>query len=235
MTKIVVFDLDETLGYFVEFSVLWFALEKITMAILRRKPRQIDFNRFLDLYPEFLRPGIWEILAFLREKKRAGICNKVVIYTNNIGPRSWTHMIKSYFEMKLDYPLFDHAICAYVPGEKGGRTTHEKTLEDLRACTKIPAGSEVCFLDDLHHPKMMGSKSKYLHLKPYVFSLPPEVIAGRAMVAPFFQMYPGARELVLRIVKENHGPRKKKKEDKDHQEDIVIGRKIKEHLEDFLK
>jgi hypothetical protein len=237
MAKIVVFDLDETLGCFVEFSILWYALEQVIVGIKGRKPGQLDFNKFLDLYPEFIRPGLWDILEMLCEKKKVGLCQKVVIYTNNMGPRSWTLMIKSYLEMKLDYPLFDQAICAYMVNNQRvekGRTTHEKTLADLRACTNIPHDAEVCFLDDLHHPKMMGPKSKYLHLKPYVFSLPPEEIVGRAMVAPFFKTYPELREIMLQIVRQNHNSgRAKKKTEKDLAEDILIGRKIKEHIEDF--
>ena len=59
--KVVVFDLDETLGYFSQFGQLWNELIP---------NKDIDFNELFDLYPEFLRPNIWEILQFLNEKKK---------------------------------------------------------------------------------------------------------------------------------------------------------------------
>ena len=59
--KVVVFDLDETLGYFSQFGQLWNELIP---------NKDIDFNELFDLYPEFLRPNILEILQFLNEKKK---------------------------------------------------------------------------------------------------------------------------------------------------------------------
>ena len=56
--KIVVFDLDETLGYFVELSIFILALEEI----LNKKISSEEFFNLLDLFPEFLRPKILTIL-----------------------------------------------------------------------------------------------------------------------------------------------------------------------------
>ena len=69
--KIVVFDLDETLGYFVEFGIFW---DTLSTYILKNnkdnkdEPTQEDFNAILDLYPEFLRPNIINILNYLKNK-----------------------------------------------------------------------------------------------------------------------------------------------------------------------
>ena len=103
--KIVVFDLDETLGYFSEFGMFWDALKKYI------KDNKIDFNinqdffnKTLDLYPEFLRPNIINILTYLKEKKKEKHCYKIMIYTNNQGPYEWSVQIKSYFEDKVSTP-----------------------------------------------------------------------------------------------------------------------------------
>ena len=96
--KIVVFDLDETLGYFVEFGMFWTALE----TFYGRKLSQFEFNKTLDLYPEFSRPNILDILRFLKRKKQCKSCSHVMIYTNNQGPKEWAHSIKSYFESKMN-------------------------------------------------------------------------------------------------------------------------------------
>jgi hypothetical protein len=59
-TKVVVFDLDETLGYFLELGVFWEVL------LLYANPTSLltqeVFNSVLDLYPEFIRPNILAIL-----------------------------------------------------------------------------------------------------------------------------------------------------------------------------
>ena len=65
ISKIVVFDLDETLGYFMELGMFW---DSLTNYIKNNKLQiPIDqklFNKILDLYPEFLRPNIIGILKF---------------------------------------------------------------------------------------------------------------------------------------------------------------------------
>ena len=66
-SRVLVFDLDETLGSFTDLEVLWSALQKYT-----NNNNPIEFNRLFDLYPEFLRYGINSILKYLLEKKTNG-------------------------------------------------------------------------------------------------------------------------------------------------------------------
>ena len=56
--KIVVFDLDETLGYFTEFGIFWDCLIYYSKFKNKSSLSQSDFDNILDLYPEFLRPNI---------------------------------------------------------------------------------------------------------------------------------------------------------------------------------
>ena len=65
--KIVVFDLDETLGYFVEYGIFWDCLNKYFLKE-NYELTQNDFNEILDLFPEFLRPNIINILNYLKNK-----------------------------------------------------------------------------------------------------------------------------------------------------------------------
>ena len=66
--KIVVFDLDETLGYFVEFGIFWDLLYSFMKENSSNKEEptmsQDQFNKILDLYPEFIRPDILSILGY---------------------------------------------------------------------------------------------------------------------------------------------------------------------------
>ena len=83
--KIVVFDLDETLGNFVELGMFCDALS----AYNQQEIRDEEFYELLDIFPEFLRPNIISILKYLLKKRETGECSKIMIYTNNQGPRSW--------------------------------------------------------------------------------------------------------------------------------------------------
>ena len=182
-SKIVVFDLDETLGYFVEFGMFWDALQNfIKQQKILLTVDQILFNKVLDLYPEFLRPNIINILNYLKQKKKTKSCNKLMIYTNNQGPEEWTKQIQLYFETKLKYNLFDQIIKAFkIKGKQIElcRTSHTKKHDDLIRCTKIPETTEICFLDDVYHDGMVNDKVYYINLKPYIHDLPFELMIER--------------------------------------------------------
>lgn len=171
--KIVVFDLDETLGYFTQLGILWDSLKEYSLQndeILT----QYNFNSILDNCQEFLRPDIIEILSYLKKKKKSKSCNKIMIYTNNTGNRDWCEKIINYFHFKLNYKLFDQIIAAFkINGNiiELCRTTNEKTHNDLLKCTKIPYNSEICFLDDKYHSKMNTKQIYYIQLKPYYYEI----------------------------------------------------------------
>ena len=99
--KIVVFDLDETLGYFTEYGIFWDSLENYLKIKNRNALTQTEFDDILDLFPEFLRPNIINILSYLKKKKESKCCHKMMIYTNNQGPKEWATHIMSYFENKI--------------------------------------------------------------------------------------------------------------------------------------
>jgi hypothetical protein len=173
--KIVVFDMDETLGYFVELGMLWDAL----IGYIKNKNININidqklFNKILDLYPEFLRPNIIGILNYLKKKKETNNCHKLMIYTNNQGPEEWAQYIIKYFEEKINYKLFDQIIAAFkVQGKHVElcRTTHMKTHKDLLKCTSIPEETKICFLDDVFYPGMSNDNIYYINIKPYIYNL----------------------------------------------------------------
>ena len=175
ISKIVVFDLDETLGYFMELGMFW---DSITNYIKNNKLQvHIDeklFNKTLDLYPEFLRPNILGILNYLKKQKEINHCDKLMIYTNNQGPKEWAKYITNYFESKLDFKIFDQIIGAFkVQGKQVElcRTSHMKTHNDLIKCTKIPQDTYICFLDDVFYPGMSHDNIYYINIKPYIFDL----------------------------------------------------------------
>jgi hypothetical protein len=174
-SKIVVFDLDETLGYFMELGMFWDALKAyIKHKQIKQSTDQKLFNMILDLYPEFLRPNIIIILNYLKKKKEKNHCDKLMIYTNNQGPIEWANFIMKYFEEKINYKIFDQIIAAFkVQGKRVElcRTTHMKTHSDLIKCTKLPEETQICFLDDVFYPDMSNEKIYYINVKPYTHDL----------------------------------------------------------------
>jgi hypothetical protein len=180
-SKIIVFDLDETLGYFTQLGIFWDAI-KIYNNNLNLIINQSLFNKIFDLYPEFMRPNIINILKYLKTQKETSNCKKLLIYTNNQGPKEWAYYIKNYFEEKINYNLFDQLIGAFkVNGQKVEicRTTNSKNLKDLIKCTKINEDSKICFIDDSYYPDMINENIYYINLKPYIYNLPFDLLVNR--------------------------------------------------------
>ena len=168
---VIAWDLDETLGCFVELGMLWDALNKFSS----RKLTDNDFFKLLDAYPLFLRPDIIKVLKLLKKQKKTNKRLMVVVFTNNQGPESWAQLIVKYFNHKLKYKLFDTVIPAYkVEGKQVAkcRTSHEKKYSDLLDCLTLPKGTPVCFIDDQEHNQMMKDDVDYILLKPYDYSMP---------------------------------------------------------------
>lgn len=166
---VMVFDLDETLGHFSQLYVFWSLLINYI-----NNSNEVIFFKLLDSFPKFLRPNILNILKNIRQKKEKNICNYVMIYTNNNGPKSWAIMIQNYFHYKLKYQLFDKIIGAFkVHGQivEVCRTSHGKSMKDLINCTKLPSHSQICFIDDQNHSEMHNENVLYINLKPYTYNI----------------------------------------------------------------
>jgi len=173
--KVIVFDLDETLGSFIDLEILW------NSRLFEQS--QSNFNVLLDLYPEFLRSGILNILDFLHYKKTTGHCYKIYIYTNNHSFSDWTHKIVRYLEHKRRaIGLFDQIICAFKINDvivEPKRTTHDKTYSDFIKCSVLPSSSEICFIDDKYFTRMEHDRVYYIQPKSYRHSLDAREIVSR--------------------------------------------------------
>ena len=162
----VVFDLDKTIGFFTQIAVVMEAVEDV----LGREMKLQEFFDFLDVYPHVFRPDMFKIFNYLKKQKKRNKELKVLIYTNNIGPKSWVMNIRKYIEKKINYKLFDKVIPAWKVGKEiyePNRTTHNKTYDDLLRCGKLSKNYKVLFLDDLDHEQMRVDKVTYLLVKKY--------------------------------------------------------------------
>lgn len=235
--KIVVFDLDETLGYFTQVSIFWDALEHFYGHNLFND----KFFEMLDVFPEVFRPNILKILDVLHKKKLRKACYKIFIYTNNQAPKSWVTMLSEYMNKKLGYTIFDYIIAAYkIRGRQiePKRTSHDKSVTDLISCTNIPANSEICFVDDLYHPLMDKDNVYYINIKPYRVSLPFEEMASRyydkVMNNNTTVSKPAFINNIVSFMKQyNYTVIKKTEEEKTV--DSIVSKQLLSNLEDFLK
>ena len=238
--KIVVFDLDETLGYFTEFGIFWDCLTYYLKNKNESSLTQSDFDNILDLFPEFLRPNIINILKYLKSKKQSLCCHKMMIYTNNNGPKEWAHHIISYFSKKINYSLFDQLISAFKINGKVVevcRTTHNKTYNDFIKCTKLPVNSEICFLDDTFYPEMTNDNIYYINVKPYYYDLNFEYMLDKFSKSDIGKKIIDNDENFNKIMNERIKTYKYHFMDKDEKEydlDKIIGKQIIKHLQEFF-
>lgn len=239
--KIVVFDLDETLGYFTEFGMFWDSLKSYVIKRNKKDLSQSDFDNILDLFPEFLRPNIINILTYLKGKKSSMCCHKMMIYTNNNGPKEWANHIISYFENKINYKLIDQIVAAFkINGKKIEicRTTHNKTHKDFIQCTKIPETAEICFLDDTFYPDMANDNVYYINIKPYYYDLQFDYMIKKFKESDIGKKIINNDPDFETIIMEHIKLYKYDCIDKDLKEyevDKILGKHIIMHLQEFFK
>ena len=241
--KIVVFDLDETLGSFVEFGIFWDCLHRYLSKTKLIHLTQVDFNSIIDLYPEFLRPNIMKILYYLKSKKECNDCKKLMIYTNNQGSPSWAYQLKSYFESKIDYSLFDKVIAAFkINGKRIEicRSSHDKTYHDLLKCTKIPLHAEICFIDDNYFPGMYNDNVYYINLKPYTHDIDFDIMISTFLESEISKkIIPSNEKLAFEdFMKKEFQLYHYKCMEKSKEEqkiDEIISKEILVHLENFFE
>jgi len=221
--KVIVLDLDETIGSFSDLYILWSTIyeyidfmnkyiftEYDSVESSQQQSNMIEFNILLDLYPEFFRHGIIHILEFIYNKKKNGLC-KVYLYTNNqiaydsdCSPTKWVSKIVDYLSNKIcdSIPLFDQLICAFKINRKIieiKRTTKTKTYSDFIKCTVLPKTTEICFIDDSFFPGMACEKVYYIQPKAYTHYLNKDIIISRLFMSNIVEQIPSEYRRGLEI------------------------------------
>lgn len=187
--KVITFDLDETLGSFGELYILWKAICEYYKTMNQIHDMDNMFHKLLDLYPEFLRHGILNILGYLYNKKISGECSKVFLYTNNqcygTDNSKWLSFLIGYFHTKIcsqNILLFDKIICAFKINNQlmePMRTTYNKTYNDFIRCSLLPKSAEICFIDNTYYQKMLNDRVYYIQPRSYYHMLSKEDIMER--------------------------------------------------------
>lgn len=202
--KVVVFDVDETIGSFQDLYLIWKTIfdKHLYCGSITQTTTQQMFNDLLDLYPEFLRYGILHILEFIQTKIQSGESHRIYLYTNNQcnysvwtkdacpNPTEWVEMIIVYLNVKLGVKetIFAKPICAFKINNvviEPLRQTTNKTHRDFLKCSILPKTTEICFIDNTYYEKMCHAKVYYIQPPPYVHSLSRTDIIDRFMSSAF--------------------------------------------------
>jgi len=243
--KAFVFDLDETLGSFADLYVLWNGINKVRKEpLFTMEEQQSEFNKLLDLYPEFIRFGIFNILDYLYIKKKKGLCDKIYVYTNNMCNPPWVQYITNYFKYKLNLKedLFDNIIHAFKINNKVievNRTTHEKTHNDFIKCTLLPKSTELCFIDNNIFKDMIHEKVYYIKPRSYYHSLSADTVIQRFLLSntgeelsKHFDNSTHLREFMMDWFDLNNGCRIAT--NKNNEVDIFVAQKMMYHVKEFF-
>jgi hypothetical protein len=160
-----------------------------------------------------------------------------MIYTNNTGERRWAEHIKGYFEHKLHSKIFEQIIAAFKINGKIieiNRTSHDKSVDDFIRCTKLPPDIEICFIDDLFHPKMSTDNVYYIHVKEYKHILPSNEMVKRFMDSPLSNEIKNKDEFInFSMFNFKYNILEKNKHEQDI--DIIVSKKMLEHIKEFFE
>lgn len=184
--KVIVWDMDETIGSFVTLSEPVNLLE----TLLGRQLTQKEFKQVIEIFKEVLRPNIIDVLTYIKENQDNSVKN--VLYTNNNGPEWWCDGIVAYLNSKVGCKVFDSVIRAWeVDGViiEPERTSHLKTYEDLVKCLNVKEIRSVCFIDDQDHPLHSHSRVTSYKIPEYNVQLTKDDIIKKLMNSSFKKVF----------------------------------------------
>jgi len=176
--KIIVFDLDHTIGFFEQFIYILNCISE----------EDISYNNLFDLFPECFRPNIFEIFTYLLQQKKNDKIKGILLYSNNNNVLFVKKVIE-YIHYKLNESLFDCVITKDHPYRK----VKVKHIDDLIDCSDgvITFLSKICFIDDKQHESMITEQVFYIRCENYTFYLPSKEIYKRInIVLPSYKKKP---------------------------------------------
>jgi hypothetical protein len=176
--KIIVFDLDNTIGFFEQFIYI---LNCISTP-------DISYNYLFDLFPECFRPNIFEIFTYLLQQKKNCKIKGVLLYSNNNND-FFVKKVIEYIHYKLNDTLFDCVITKEHPYRK----IKVKHYDDLIDCSNgiITFFSKICFIDDKQHLSMITEQVFYIRCENYTFYVPSKEVYKRInIILPSYKKKP---------------------------------------------
>jgi hypothetical protein len=223
INKVIVFDLDHTIGDFFVIGLIWNFMKK-TIGNLN----QYDFNIICSLFPEIIRFNIIPILNYIHVRINITSSIKVLIYTNNKGGKNWIDMIIGYIESKMDSNIIYKII----------ENTNKKSYKDLIHKSHIPRSAKILFIDDYYHSYMKHEKVTYLNVKKYNFYVNNDILINTITNSEYINrkipinMRNQFKSLFKNYVIKNN--RNNNKKDSEKRVDHIVSRMILNYVRTFL-
>ena len=234
--KVIVFDLDETIGSFADLKLLW------DMYLPQMQTIE-NFIQLFNLYPEFLRYGILNILEYLYHKKRHGECSKILLYTNNQYSPIWPELIIKYIHHRMSCVfgesviIFDQIISAFKIDNKIieiNRTTHKKTYNDLIQCTMIPRTTEICFIDNTGYGSMKCDRVYYIQPRPYNHKMCGSQIIERFLTMTNIVSQLGDFDSIIISLYNRFHKRVSENGNDNMETDLIVSQKMMYYIKEFF-
>jgi hypothetical protein len=161
MDKNIVFDFDETIGYFEQI---------IDMIRHTKKTSKVEVFEFFNLFPLVFRTNIFDIFNYIVRLKKEKKIKSVILYSNNNND-VFIGYVLSFIHETLNYTLFDSTISLNQTHNKN------KNLTDLLNYSNglLTKRSSIFFIDDKEYDHMKSIKYyikcesyKYIYSKPFI-------------------------------------------------------------------
>jgi len=154
MDKNIVFDFDETIGYFEQI---------IDIIRHTKKTSKIEVFEFFNLFPLVFRTNIFDIFYYIVRLKKEKKIKSVILYSNNNND-VFIEYVLSYIHETLNYTLFDLTISLNQTQNKN------KNLTDLLKYSNglLNKKSSIFFIDDKEYDHMKSIKY-YIKCESYKY------------------------------------------------------------------
>ena len=229
--KIVVFDLDETLGHFTDIYMFYEYFLMIQNGLSTK-----TFKELFDLFPDLIRPNLINVLNYIKRQCKQRTCDGVVVYTNNHAGSKWVNHILDYLNNKINYKLFNKTILSFKQHgllNEVCRSSRLKCMTDFRRCTGLPLDTNICYIDDVYYPQMDNVGVYYICIKPFIHKIDMETMISRVSSSTYFQKFiknmTNFRKDLLSKGVHNSSSSKTYKEDKE------IGIILLQYIKDFFQ
>jgi hypothetical protein len=154
MDKNIVFDFDETIGYFEQI---------IDMIRHTKRTSKLEVFKFFNLFPLVFRTNIFDIFNYIVRLKKEKKIKSIILYSNNNND-VFIGYVLSYIHEILNYPLFDLSISLNQTHNKN------KNLTDLLKYSNglLNKKSSIFFIDDKEYDNMKSIKY-YIKCESYKY------------------------------------------------------------------
>lgn len=154
MDKNIVFDFDETIGYFEQM---------IEIIKYTKKTSKMDVFELFKLFPLIFRTNLFDIFYYIVRLKKEKKIKSVILYSNNNND-VFIGYVLSFIHEKLNYTLFDLSISFNQTHNKN------KNINDLIRCSNslLNKKSSIFFIDDKEYDDMKSIKY-YIKCESYKY------------------------------------------------------------------